>query len=375
MMRVLHVYKNYFPTVGGIENHVRLLCHELQKLDVEPAVLVANTSRRTQVDQVGGVRVTRAGRIGFAASTPLSLSLFRQMQIQRPDLVHLHFPYPIGELAYLLCGHHARLVITYHADIVKQKKLLLVYGPFMRAILRRADRILISNPRLLETSPHLTPVADKCVTIPFGLDLSQFEITAQVRARAAEIRQQAGKPIVLFVGLLRYYKGLDYLLRAMPTVDAHLRLVGQGPMEGELRQLTTELGLGDRVRFCGQVDDQELLASYHAAEIFVLPSSHRSEAFGLVQLEAMACGLPVICTELGTGTTYVNRHGETGLVVPPRDPAALAETLNVLLRDAELRQRLGQGGLARVRRDFNARRMADEVLSIYQEMSRDRRAP
>ena len=367
-MRVLHVYKNYFPTVGGIENHVRLLCGELRRLGVDPTVLVANTSRRTVIDEVDGIRVLRAGRLGFAASTPLSLSLFLRLAAERPDITHLHFPYPIGEMAHLLLGRRQRLVIGYHSDIVKQKKLLTVYGPFMRAILRRADRILVSNPYLLDSSPHLAPFVSKCVIVPYGLDLSKFQATPDVRARAEEIRREAGKPVVLFVGVLRYYKGLDYLLRAMTEVDATLVIVGQGPMEQELRQLAQELGLNGRVLLRGQVDDAELVASYHAADVFVLPSSHRSEAFGLVQVEAMACGVPIVCTELGTGTTYVNRHGETGLVVPPADPPALAAAINQLLADPLLRKKLGQGGIQRAHSDFEVRGMAARIHSVYHQL-------
>ncbi len=174
-------------------------------------------------------------------------------------------------------------------------------------------------------------------------------------------------PILLFVGRLRYYKGLDTLISALPRIRARLVVAGSGPMRAEWEELATQLRVADRVTWLGDVPDDDLPAIYHLADLFVLPASHPSEAFGLVQVEAMAAGLPVVCTELGTGTTYVNRDGETGLVVPPREPAALADAVNRLLGDAGLRRELGDG--ARVRaREFDLETMVDRTLGVYTQV-------
>jgi len=176
---------------------------------------------------------------------------------------------------------------------------------------------------------------------------------------------------VLYVGVLRYYKGLPYLIEAMQHVDANLVIVGEGPMSATLRQMVFRLGLASRVFFIGQVSNQELPAYYHAADCFVLPASERSEAFGLVLVEALASGLPIISTELGTATSYVNLHDESGLVVPPRDAAALAEALNRLLLDDALRARLARGALARAAL-FEAQRMVAQVEDVYQSLLKAR---
>jgi len=202
-----------------------------------------------------------------------------------------------------------------------------------------------------------------------GIELEPF-LHPDLR-RLALLRQRLPPyliPNILFVGRLRYYKGLQYLLEAMRALEAHLLVVGSGPMEEAWRRLAGELGVADRVTFLGEVPDEELPAFYHLCDLFVLPASHRSEAFGVVQIEAMAAGKPVVCTELGTGTSYVNVHGETGLVVPPRDPAALVDAIRRLLADPELRRRLGERGRERAVREFSAGVMADRVASLYQEL-------
>ncbi|MBI3980309.1 MAG: glycosyltransferase [Chloroflexi bacterium] len=368
-MKVLHVYKNYYPTFGGIESHIRLLCAGLRDVsDVDVEVLVAGADRRTSTEVVDGVRVTRAGALFTFASAPVSPALFREMARRPVDIVHLHFPYPIGELAYLLMGRSRRLVITYHSDIVRQKRLLQLYRPFLRRLLARADRICVTNPRYAATSPFLSPFLDKCTVVPLGIEPARFAGNGRTRALAAAIRRDVGSPIVLFVGKLRYYKGIEYLVEAMQAIPAHLVVVGEGPYASVIRAQVKRLGLDDRVHLVDEVADEALPAYYQAADVFVLPSTHRSEAFGAVQLEAMAVGVPVVCTELGTGTTYVNRDGETGLVVPPRDAAALAGAVNRLLADDELRGRLGRQARHRVEAEFSAERMVDLVVTVYRQV-------
>ncbi len=191
-------------------------------------------------------------------------------------------------------------------------------------------------------------------------------------ARVAGLRRRLGQPLLLFVGRLRYYKGLHYLLRALGDLPGvGLAVVGSGPMEAEWKGLAKELGVAGRAHFLGEIADGELPACYHAADCFVLPACERSEAYGLVQVEAMAAGLPVICTELGTGTSFVNLHGETGLVVPPRDPHALAEACRSLLADADLRRRMGAQGRARALAEFTLERMVERVEAVYEEVMRD----
>ena len=367
-MRVVHVYKDYYPVLGGIENHVRLLAEREAARGLDVTVLVTAPEGRTRVTQEGGVRVIRAARVVTVASTPLSLALGRELHRLEADIAHLHFPYPVGEVSQLLCGRARRVVISYHSDVVRQKTLLRFYRPLMHRVLQRADRILVATPNYLATSETLQCYRSKCAIVPYGIEQERFRRLERGGPEVQAVRERFGPgPLILFVGVLRYYKGLRYLLDAMVGLDARLMIVGAGPMEGALRDQRAELGLEDKVRFCGAVSDGDLPAYYAAADLFVLPACERSEAFGLVQVEALASGLPIVSTELGTGTSYVNRHGESGLVVSPRSGNALREGIAELLGNEDLRERMAQGAHERAK-FFTSERMVTDVLQQYQRV-------
>jgi glycosyltransferase involved in cell wall biosynthesis len=366
-MQILHIYKDYPPILGGIENHLKLLAEGQAVRGHQVTVLVTNPAgAQTLVTLESGVRVVRAGRLATVASTPLTLALPWYLLRQRPDIVHLHLPYPVGDTAQLMLRRGRRTIITYHSDIVRQKSLLRFYAPLLRASLRRADCILATSPRYIETSPFLAPVASKCVVAPYGIDIARF---AQADpAQVAAIRAQYGTPLVLFVGQLRYYKGVEFLVRAMAQTPGCAVLIGSETTtrRAQLLDVARAAGVADRIFLVGQ-KDAELPAFYHAADLFVLPSIERSEAFGIVQIEAMAAGKPVISTELGTGTSYINQNGVTGWVVPPADPDALADAINRLLGDAPMRAQMGRAAQARARAEFTLDIMVERVLRIYSE--------
>jgi len=328
-------------------------------------VLVTNTSPQTVIEEINGVTVIKAGCPIRISGAPISPALYAWLRRLQPDIAHLHFPNPPGELGQLLLGQSRKFVLTYHSDIVRQKYLLGLYRPFLWKVLAKADRIIATSPNYIRSSAYLSRFAKKCVVIPLGIDLKPFEAVDDARVQA--IRQRYGSPLLLFVGKLRYYKGLEYLFEAMRQIEARLVVVGTGPMEVEWRALAEELGLGDKVAFLGEVSDNDLPSYYCACDLFVLPASHPSEAFGVVQIEAMACGKPVICTELGTGTSWVNIHGETGLVVPPRDPKALTVAIEQLLADDGLRKRLGQQGRKRAKA-FSKEAMVKRTVELYEEL-------
>ncbi len=365
-MRILHVYKDYWPVIGGIENHVRLLAERQARRGHEVTVLVTARGWRGGVERRNGVRIIRAGRLATIASTPLSLSLPVQLARQRPDITHLQFPYPVGELSQLLLGRSRYTVVSYQSDVVRQKGWLALYRPLMLRLLDRADVILATSPAYIESSPVLRRFQAKCRVVPLGIDPQPFQ---EVDRRAAEdLRQRlGGGPIVLFVGVLRYYKGVQYLIEAMRQVAARCLIVGDGPMRARLEAQVKALGLRERIVFLGRVSEAMLPVCYAAADVFVLPACARSEAFGLVQVEAMTSGLPVISTELGTGTSYVNQHGVSGWVVPPRDSEALAHALGRLLGDEALRQKLAAGARKRAEQ-FTAERMVEAIEAVYRSL-------
>ncbi|MGC8781547.1 MAG: glycosyltransferase [Anaerolineae bacterium] len=362
-MNILHIYKDYFPVLGGIENHIRVLAEAQAAAGHRVTVLVCDLGPHTRIAEMGGVRVIKAGRLKTVASMPISFSQPWLVGRQAADVNHVHSPYPLGEVsAVLFGGRGAKLVITHHSDVVRQQGWLRFYAPFLRAVLRRADRIIATSPRYIATSPWLRPVADRCTVVPLGVDVRRF---------APPPAPFAGPPTLLFAGKLRYYKGLDALLHALPSLpDVHLKIVGDGPMRGPWAALAQALGIADRVHFLGEVDDEALPGQYHQAHIFVLPANARAEAFGTVLLEAMASGLPCVTTEVGTGTSWVVQDGVTGRVVPPNDPAALADALRPLLADGNLREQMGRAGRARVLAGFDQAQMVERVIEVYEEVAR-----
>ncbi|GIW09596.1 MAG: glycosyl transferase family 1 [Dehalococcoidia bacterium] len=368
-IRVLHVYKDYWPVVGGIENLVRRLAIGLQAdPEFAPRVLVTNPGWQTVREEIDGVPVVKAGRLATVASTPLSLALVRELARQPAEIVHLHAPYPLAELAYLLTRHPGRLVLTYHSDIVRQRRLLPLYRPFLWQLLRRAEVITVSSPHYAAGSPILRALGEKLRLVPFGVDPARFALTPERAARVARLKAELSGPLVLFVGVLRYYKGLEVLIPVMGEVPATLVILGEGREGARLRALAAAQPHADRIVFRGRVEHDELVAFYHAADVFVLPSTSRAEAFGVVLLEAMACGLPVVTTELGTGTSFVNLHQQTGLVVPPGDRAALAAALRSLLADPTTRQRYGAAARRRVEQEFSEAQMLAATKTLYREV-------
>ena len=286
------------------------------------------------------------------------------------DISHLHFPFPPGEVANLLVGRARRTIITYHSDIVRQRAWRFLYRPLMRRVLARADRIIATSGRCLESSDTLRAHRDKCRIVPIGVDVARYAETPPLDRTSLKRRLHvpADAPMVLFVGVLRYYKGLEILLQAMQALPgATVLLVGEDSTarRTELEALAAALGVGGQVRFLGRQADEDLPALYHAADVFVLPAVERSEAFGAVQLEAMAAGRPVVSSDVGTGVAWVNQHEVTGLVVPPRRPDELAAALQRLLADPALRARLGAAGRERVLAHFSEARMLAEIDALY----------
>ncbi|WP_376789949.1 glycosyltransferase [Thermoflexus sp.] len=370
-MRVIHLYKDYFPILGGIENHIRALAEAQARMGLEVIVLVTSPTRKTIELMDGSVRVLKASRWFTVASTPLSLAFFLYARrfLPQSDVIHLHHPYPPAEIAYLMNGGNRPAVLTYHSDIVRQRLSGRLYRPWLYRVLGRVAQILVTSPVYLETSPHLQAFRDKCRVVPLGIDVARFLTVPPEAPRALRSSWCSAphRPHALFVGRLRYYKGLDTLLQALTRLpDLHATIVGTGPMERAWRTLARDLRVSDRVHFLGEVPDPKLPLIYHAADLFVLPASARAEAFGTVLLEAMAAGLPVVTTEIGTGTTWV--VGGTGWIVPPRDPEALAEAIQEILDHPEAARERGRQGQERVRREFTLEKMAQRVLEIYEEV-------
>lgn len=364
-MKVLHVFKDYFPPVrGGVEQHIHDVAHSLEGF--RSSVLTSSRSKRMQIDDDEGVRVTRAPEWARPFSTAITPAWPRLLRQCDADVIHFHIPNPFGEVAFLMSRGSIPMIATYHADIVGRRALLPFFRPVQSRFLESARRIIVSSPRLLDTSPTLARHRSKASVIPFGLDSSRWETRP---SQADQLRDRYRGPLILFLGRLVYYKGLEVLIEAMPNIEATLLIVGGGPVRANLESQIGKLGLGEKVVMIGEVADEERSAYYHAADIFVLPSTSRAEAFGIAMLEAMACGTPAISTELGTGTSWVNLNEETGLVIPARDPLALASATKALLSDPSRRFSLGSAAQSRVRTRFTRSQMLASLASLYRDVT------
>ncbi len=373
-MKVLHFGRFHSPYFGGVERHVSLLLGQLKNsIDVDN--VVSNDIAKTVVAEADGYRIYKAKSYGLLASVPVSPSLpglARMLwQQNKYDIAHLHFPDPLAHLATYFLPRSAKVVISWHSDIVRQEKLLAIYQPLLDRLVRRADAIIAATPAHFTSSTQLRSAPpERLHVVPYGIDYSAFDKSPEVEAAAMKIRADyPGKKVIFSVGRHVYYKGFEYLIRAMAEVpDAVLLLGGSGPLDDELGALGSSLNLDDRVFFIGRIPDEDLPAYYHASDVYCMPSVEKSEAFGLVQLEAMACTKPIVGCELNNGASYVNRHGETGLLVPPRDSAGLARALNELLADEGLRIRLGANGRNWATGEFNMERMTNGTLSVYRKV-------
>lgn len=371
-MRILHFFKTYLPdTTGGIEQVIFQLSEGGQRLGIESKVLTLSRDARPARTQVANHWVHRAQQDFFIASTGFSrevFSLFREMASDA-DVVHFHFPWPVMDLVHFISRHQKPSVVSYHSDIVRQRALLTLYRPLMLRFLSSVDRILVASPNYQRSSEILSRFADKTEVIPYGLDHTAYPPVAP--ERLARWRERLHGPFFLFVGVLRYYKGLSFLLDALAGTPLPVVIAGSGPEEENLKNQAIRLGLKN-VTFLGRIDDMDKSCLLELCHAFVFPSHLRSEAFGISLLEAAMYGKPMISCEIGTGTTFVNLDGETGLTVKPACPSALRTAMRVLWDDPEYAAKLGASAAWRFAKEFTAERMCAETTRVYAEVCAQR---
>lgn len=363
-MKIIHLTKYYYPHLGGMENHVQLLSEELIKQkNIELKIIAANVKNKYEERTINNVKVIYLPRWFEKFSTAITPSLIKHLRKEKADIWHLHLPSPMAVISYLIAKPKGKLVIMWHSDIIKQKFLLKLYKPFLNKILKQTNIIIATSPQYVSSSPYLSKYKNKCKIIPLGIDTNYFKPTEKITTQAKKIKEKFRRKIILFVGRLIYYKGLEYLIEAMKDIDADLLIIGSGKLEKELKTKSKNHG---NIHFLGKVDD--LRPYYAACDIFILPSIHRSEAFGIVQMEAMAFGKPVISTKLGTGVEFINQDGKTGILVEPKNSSELKNAIIKLLNDNVLCEKLGSYAKKRVQEEFTKEIVAKKVFDIYESL-------
>ena len=359
LKRVLHVAKFYPPAPGGMERVVETICRASEGI-VESRVLALNQGRQTIEEVVDGVPVTRVGVAARAGSVPIAPSLLLHLRRASADLIILHEPNPWALLAYALARPSAPLAIWYHSDVVRPRmQYALFYAPLARTAYSRARRFIVSSPPLGAHAAALQPYRDRITVIPFGIDPPRWTLPA-LDDGAAD-----AAPFILFVGRHVPYKGVDVLIRALAGTGIRAVIAGDGPRRAAWESLARSLNVP--ARFTGDLSDADLRALFASCAALVLPSTTRAEAFGYVQLEAMASGKPVISTDVPSGVSWVNQHERTGLIVRAGDVGALRAALRRLMDDGALRARLGDQARARVADAFTMSHLRERLRAFYAE--------
>ncbi len=365
-LKILQVNKLYYPWIGGIESVVRTIAEKLNR-ETEMTVLVCRESGKGKKEKINGVNIIRAGSMGIKFSMPLSLSFpfLVRKYAKNTDVLILHDPFPLGDLAVLLSGFRGKVIVWWHSDIIRQKRLVKLIKPVINGILNRADAIFTTSESYISGSEYLPRFRDKCRIVSYGIEEKKYLESQLTPILSKQLTKNCKK--LLFVGRLVYYKGVGVLIDAFARVSgAELFIVGTGSDEEALRAQAEPLG--DKVHFLGVLSDEELKSAFADCDIFVLPSVEKSEAFGIVQLEAMIYGKPVINTDLETSVPLVSLDGQTGLTVKAGDVNELAEAMNTLVNDAALCQRLGAAAKERVIKEFTVDVMTEKVKHHITEL-------
>ncbi|WP_186371965.1 glycosyltransferase [Yersinia alsatica] len=368
LINVLHVYKTSRPaSYGGVESFIDTLCKTGSKLGVKNTVLTLHPSPAKNPLEMDGYAVHQAKQDLFAASTGFSLSAFSQFKKLAgvSDIIHYHFPNPFADMLHMVYPPKKPCVVTYHSDIIKQKYLLHLYRPLMRRFLNSINHIISTSPNYFASSVILQQYADKVSVIPVGVDHGSYETADPERFNYW--RTRLPEPFFLFVGAMRYYKGLHIALEAISGTKIRVVIAGVNGIEEKLKAKAASLHL-DNVDFLGFVNDEDKVALLHLCYGFIFPSHLRSEAFGLSLLEAAAVGNPMISCEIGTGTTFVNAANETGLVIKPGSSGDLREAMQYLLDNPDAAAKMGENAKKRSRELFTAERQAKLYFEIYQSL-------
>jgi len=370
-LKILQVGKFYFPHRGGIESVTQSLSEGLANAGFEVTVLCSMEKRwASHSEEIEGVKVVKLTHLGVIASQPITPSwpdVYRDLAGEA-DIIHIHCPNPLAELSLMLAPKNKPVVVTYHADVTRQKWFLPFYHPFQRAFLHNVDRIIVPTENHIKFSQVLPEFKNKCSIVPFGMDPKLMQKTILSEKLTHELQQKYGV-FALFLGRMVSYKGLPFLIQAMKEVNHNLVLAGDGPERALVEQMSKSMGIADRIHFLGRIENQDLFkALYYASSMVILPSITPAENFGMVQLEAMAAAKPIIATDLPSGVPVVGDPGRSTLIVPPGNSELLAESMNYLFAHPLEAARMGMVGLKRFREQFTLNKMIEGHIKVYAQL-------
>ena len=367
-MRILHFYKTSFPeSMGGVEQVIDQIATGTNKHGVHTDVLSLSEKQSHAMVEINGYQVHRSKLNFQIASNGFSFSAFKRFKelAQQADLIHYHFPWPFMDLVHLLTRVKKPSLVTYHSDIVRQKHWLKLYQPLMSWFLKDVGCIVATSPNYLATSNVLAKYKEKVQLITYGLDKKNYPVPTP--EKLSYWRQRFGPKFFLFVGVLRYYKGLHILLDAAKGTNYPIVIVGAGPIEAELKKQAEETGLSN-IHFLGFLSDEDKVALLTLCYAVLFPSHLRSEAFGISLLEGAMYGKPLISSEIGTGTSFINIADETGLVVPPSDPLAFRQAMDTLWQNPEMASAMGRKAEQRYWDLFTADKMVSSYIDLYRKL-------
>ncbi|MEW5819699.1 MAG: glycosyltransferase [Cyanobacteriota bacterium] len=369
--KITQISKYYYPFSGGLELVAKQISEIMKDNGYKVEVIACSESINTSSDTVNNIPVKRCGRLFEFKSNPISPGLIWELSKVDTDILHYHHPFIFAAIAHFIARpKYKYLVTTYHGDITRQKRIMKIFNPIYKAFLNKVDKIHVLAEEIINNSNTLSDVnhsRDNYSIIPLGINTSDF--LNYDHAEVKEIRSKyTNKSIILFVGRLSGAKGLEFLIQSMHKVSDNciLLIIGGGLLEEKLKNLITENSLDNKIIMLNTITGSQLVSYYHACDVFVLPSI--AETFGIVQLEAMICGKPVINTSLNTGVNHVSIHNKTGLTVEPGNVSELATAINSLISDNKLRTRLGTCAQERVLNYFTLDKIGTEYLQFYSSL-------
>ena len=371
-VNVLNVYRTYFPDPpGGLQEAIRQICLATNSKGIKNTIYTLSPEPYPPELQRPEACVVRSRSWLAPASCDIgardAVVKFSEC-VKQADIVHYFFPWPFSDALHAVKNPKKPAVLTYISDVVRQKFLGALYSPLMWRTLKSMDIIIANCPAYAETSPVLShpSIRDRVRIIPLGIDEDSYPMDGD-ESIFQRINLNKKEPYLLFIGVLRYYKGLHTLIEAAENIDAKIVIAGSGPEGEKLRKMVNDNGLTNII-FSGQVTDKEKHSLLDNCRAFILPSHLRSEAYGMVLVEASMMSKPMVSCEIGTGTSFVNKHNETGFVVPPESPKELTKVVNVLLSDDRIAMLMGQNARKRYEELFSGEALGKAYSAVYKEL-------